>query len=565
MGSTMRLNVQTLLLTLLLGVVAVLIVTPLFLLLLRSVQAYAPSGGTAFSLTGWQQAFTTQGILEASYNSMSLAVSRQFIATGIGILVAWLLARTDIPIKGWLEFMFWLSFFIPTLPVTLGWILLLDPSYGLINQALMQLPFVFHPPFDIYSYWGIVWVHLTATTLGIKVMLLTPAFRTLDAALEESSRVAGATTLGTVRRIVVPIMLPTIFVTVILGLVRALEAFEVELILGVPIGLQVFSTKILELMTLEPPDYATASALASFFLIVLVLLVGLQKLFLGKKTYTTVSGRGFSRRPSFLGRWRYPAFIFVAVIALTITLVPTAMMVLGTFMKLFGFFTIDEPWTLDHWQQVLADPILLRALKNTVILGFYTAGLNVMLSSLIAYVIVKSRFAGRATLDFISWLPWSIPGVLLSMALLWTYLLINKVIPIYGTVFALALALTIAGIPLSVQLIKSYLLHLGDELEEVSLVCGASWFTTFRRILVPLLFPCLVVVGLLDFIRAARNISTVVLLATGNTRTISLLMLDFAAGGELEKATVVGAITVLMVVVAALLARKLIGQFRLGE
>jgi iron(III) transport system permease protein len=146
------------------------------------------------------------------------------------------------------------------------------------------------------------------------------------------------------------------------------------------------------------------------------------------------------------------------------------------------------------------------------------------------------------------------------MALASSLLLIHKIVPLYGTMAALVVAMTIAGLPLTVQVIKSFLMQLADELEEASQVAGATWLTTFRRILLPLLLPCVIVVGLLEFIASARNISTVVLLATGKNRTLSLLMLDYTAGAELEKATVVGAIIVLMVLTAAIVARILGGK-----
>ncbi|HEV8344049.1 MAG TPA: iron ABC transporter permease [Candidatus Binatia bacterium] len=547
--------------TLLLCIVAFLVLTPLCLLLLNSFQVGRPGSEVVYGLEGWRVALTSPGTLEAIYNSFSLAIVRQFIATIIGIFLAWLLARTDLPMRGTLEFLFWLAFFLPALPATLGWILLLDPKYGLINQLLLKLPFLDKGLFDIYSYWGIIWVHLATTGISVKVMLLTPAFRNLDAALEESSRTSGAGPLVTLRRVIVPIMLPAIFVATILGLIRSLEAFEIELILGVPIGLHVFSTKIHSFVTHEPPQYPPATAMGTFFLVILLMLVALQRFYLGQRSFTTVTGKGFSTRPISLGRSRNAICAVVLLIALTVTVVPMAFLFLGTFMKLFGFFNIKDPFTLNNWKQVLADPILVRSLKNTLTLGLCSAAIGVFGSSLIAYVIVKARVKGRAALDFISWLPWSIPGILMGMALLWTFLLINKVIPIYGTMAALIVAMVISGFPLSVQVVKSYLMQLGNELEEASMVAGASWLSTYRRILLPLLLPCLIVVGLLEFITAARNISTVVLLATGQTRTLSLLMLDFTAGAELERATVVAAIIVMVVVVGAVVARSLGGQF----
>lgn len=562
-GFRLPLSAQGLVLSLFLAFLAFLIITPLFLLLLNSLQIGKPGEPIVYSLQGWRQALTTQGIIDAMYNSFSLAIVRQFIATFVGIFIAWLLARTDIPMRGGLEFMFWLSFFLPALPVTLGWILLLDPKYGLLNQLLVLLPFIDNPPFDIYSYWGIIWVHLTTTGISIKVMLLTPAFRNLDAALEESSRVAGAGPLKTLVRVIVPVMMPAILVASILGIIRSLEAFEVELILGVPIGLHVFSTKIHSFVTHEPPQFPPATALGSFFLIILLILVALQKLYLGKRVFTTVTGRGFSSRPTTLGPWRIPAFVVVFILGLSATALPAVFLFLGTFMKLFGFFNIQDPWTLENWRQVLKDPILLRSLKNTLVLGLSAACVGIFLSSMVAYIIVKTRYAARGLLDFLSWLPWSIPGILLGMALLWTFLLIHKFIPLHGTMYALVIAMAINGLALSVQVTKSFLLQLGDELEEASRISGASWFYTYRRILVPLLLPCLIVVGLLEFISAARNISTVVLLATGRTRTLSLLMLDFTAGAELERATVVAAMVVVLVVVAAVTARSLGGQFNI--
>ena len=160
-------------------------------------------------LDGWVKAFTTPGILKAISNTFALGATRQAIALVIGSFFAWLIARTDIPMKGTLEFFFWLSFFLPALPETMGWILLLDPKYGLLNQALMTVGLFTQPVFNIYSFWGIVWAHLGGT-VSIKVMLLAPAFRNLDSALEEASRISGAGARHTFFHIVVPVMMPAL-------------------------------------------------------------------------------------------------------------------------------------------------------------------------------------------------------------------------------------------------------------------------------------------------------------------------------------------------------------------
>ncbi|MCZ6548948.1 MAG: iron ABC transporter permease [Deltaproteobacteria bacterium] len=559
-GSPVRFNSSLLFMSLLLGLVAFLVLTPLLMMILNSFQVSQPGEPVVYGLQGWQEVVTSAGMLAPIYNTFSLAITRQIIALVLGIFLAWLLARTDIPMRGGLEFMFWISFFLPVLPVTMGWILLLDPNYGLLNQWLLKLPFIHEPPFNIYSFWGIIWAHLTATTLGIKVMLLTPAFRNMDAVLEESSRISGASALGTLVRIITPVMTPAILVTTVLGIIRSLEAFEIELLLGVPIGLHVYSTKIHELVISEPPEFPPAMALGTAFLGILLLLVILQRMVVGRKSYTTVTGRGFSYRPTPLGRWKYPAFALVLLLAIIITVVPIALLVMGTFMKLFGFFHIPEPWTLDNWRQVLKDPVIFRSLWNTIFIGLGAGGIGILLYALIAYVIVKTRFAARGLLDLLSWLPWSIPGILLGIALLWTFLGTKVFLPIYGTLYILIIAMVIKSMPFGTQLIKSVMLQLGSELEEASRITGASWFYTYRRILFPLLFPALLTVGLVVFISAARDIGTVVLLATGRTRTLSLLMLDFATEAEFERATVVAVIIVILVVVAAFIARTCGGR-----
>src|SRR5207244_12282621 len=238
-----RWHMPSLPMAILLVTVGFLVLTPLGLMILNSFQIARPGEPIVWGMDGWAKAFSSPGIIRAMTNTFTLAITRQLIALAVGVFFAWLIARTDLPMKGPLEFLFWLSFFLPALPQTMGWILLLDPKYGLLNQGVQALGLSEHGPFNIYSFWGIVWAHLGGT-VAVKVMLLSPAFRNLDAALEESSRISGASGRHTFFHIIVPIMAPAILVTTILGIIRSLEAFEIELLLGTPIGLQVYSTKI---------------------------------------------------------------------------------------------------------------------------------------------------------------------------------------------------------------------------------------------------------------------------------------------------------------------------------
>jgi iron(III) transport system permease protein len=553
----------TICIAVLFAVVAFLVLTPLLLLLVGSFQLARPGEVPVYGLAGWRRAFSDPSILQALWNTVSLSVVRQSIALVIGVLLSWLIARTDLPWKKGLEFMFWISFFLPPLPVALGWILLLDGKFGLLNQWLQDLSIVSGPIFNIYSYWGIVWVHMT-TSLGVKVLLLAPAFRNLDASLEESARSCGANPIVTLIRIVIPLMMPAILVSTVLGLIRSMEAFEIELLLGVPIGLFVYSTKIRDLVAYEPPEYAAATALGSIFLLLLLIMVALQRSYLGQRLYRTVTGRGFSTNPTSLGRWRWPIFSMVGLIAFSVTVVPLMVLLMGTFMRAFGYFNIPRPWTIENWQRVLADPSLIKSLWNTLVVGLGTALSGAAFYALIAYVVVRRQFKGKAVLDFISWLPWAIPGILMGLALLWTVFETRIFLPLYGSVYLLIIALFIKSMPFGVQIAKSVLVQLGPELEEAARISGGSWLQCYRRVLIPLLTPTFIVVGLLGFISAARDISTIVLLGSSQSRTMALLALDYAFGGQFERGAVVAFLTSLVVIVIALIAHVVGSKVGIG-
>ncbi|MGH8524994.1 MAG: ABC transporter permease [Gammaproteobacteria bacterium] len=397
------------------------------------------------------------------------------------------------------------------------------------------------------------------------MLLLAPAFRNLDASLEESARSCGATPVMTLIRIVVPLMMPAILVATVLGLIRSMEAFEIELLLGVPIGLFVYSTKIRDLVAYEPPDYAAATAQGSIFLLLLLVMVALQRSYLGQRHYRTVTGRGFSTNPTSLGRWRWPIFAIVALTAFSVTVVPVAVLLMGTFMRAFGYFNIPSPWTMENWQRVLADPSLIRSLWNTIFVGLGTAVTGAAFYSLIAYVVVRRHFKGKAVLDFISWLPWAVPGILMGLALLWTVFETRILLFLYGSVYLLIIALFIKSMPFGVQISKSVLVQLGPELEEAARISGGSWLQTYRRVLVPLLTPTLIVVGLLGFMSAARDISTVVLLGSSQSRTMALLALDYAFGGQFERGSVVAFMTSLVVIVIALISHFIGGRVGIGQ
>ncbi|MDF2682177.1 MAG: ABC-type Fe3+ transport system permease component [Brevibacillus sp.] len=536
-----------------LGVVFV-VLYPVLLLFINSFKEGSFGQETGWGLANWRLALSEPDLLSALGNTLSLTFVQQSIAIVVGILLAWLIARTDLPGRDWIEFGFWVTFFIPTLPMTQAWILLLDPDRGLINHLFAAIPFLSWLKFDIFSWWGIVWVHLVTTTIAIKVMLLTPAFRNMDSSLEEASRVHGATNFSTLVRIVAPIMAPAILVVLLMGIIRSLEAFEVELILGSPQHIDVFSTKIYRLISQSSPEYGAATALGSSVLVLLLPLILFQQWVSQRGTYATVSGK-FKSVPYRLGKFRWPIFAIVIVLVLMMTVLPLSALLVGTFMKLFGFFTIADPFTLNHWKQVISRPDLIQGLTNTLILCFSTGILAMFLYSVIAYIVVRTKYKARGFLDFTVWLPSTLPGIVVSLGMLWLFLSFPLFQPLYGTIFILILAIVLAAVTTGTQVLKSNLTQLGNELEEASWVHGASWWYTYRRIVLPLIAPAMAVVGIFGFSVAARSTSIVVLLSTSETRPLSVLQLSYMGDGSYEAASVVGVIILFLTIGVALVAR----------
>jgi iron(III) transport system permease protein len=552
--SSLSSNVQTLLFTLLTAGVAYLVFYPIFTLVVTSIEVHFYGQETKYGVDNWSELFVQERLGDAISNTVSLSATRQFFSLLIGIFIAWLIARTDLPGRKYIEIGFWIALYMPILPVTLSWVLLLGGNGALVNQYLIEWGLISEPIFNLYSWWGIIWVHLMTATLAVKVFLLVPAFRSLDSSLEEAARASGVSPFGTLRRIVVPIMMPTILVVMLLGMVRSMQGFEVELILGTPAGIDVYSTIIYRAMTQEPPLYGLSSALALTFLLTLAPFVILQQWYAHKRSFASVSGK-FSNRVQELGIYRWPLFWVVISLVLLMTLVPFVFLTMATFMKLFGIFDMPDPWTYQNWQDAIASGNIVNSFFNTLKLGVSASIIGMILFTTIAYVAAKTNYSGRKALDFLTWLPALIPGIVLSLALLEVFTRSPIFRPFYGTLVVMVVAIVIASMTTGSQIIRSALGRLSNELEEAAWAAGGGRLYTIRRVVLPLIAPSIAVIGLDVFAHATAAVGAIALLATGSTQPLSILQLDFLNAGNFEAGAVVGLLIMILTVICALLAR----------
>ena len=531
---------------------------PLLFLVTGSFNLSAPGKDAVYGLANWARAFGDGATMNALWMSFALSIIRLIPAMAIAVVFAWLIARTDMPGGNAVEVFCWVAYFIPDFPLTLAWILLLDPNYGFLNTLAKDLPFVDGPLFNPYSFWGIVWVHTSASGIWFKVILLTPVFRRLGAALEEAARVAGANTATTLWRITLPLLSPMILAVAVLSFIRGLQSFNTELLLGTPAGIFVYSTRIYDYIHREPASYGEATALGSVFIFILGVLLFLYWRFLsGNRRFTVVGGQGYSTARVKLGKWRHAAFGGCLLYLSIMTLLPLIFLVIGSFMRRYGFFAISSPFTLAHWQNLLTDPIFLVSLKNSLVIAVITSVGGILLYSTVAYLLVSRRLVAAPLLEGLCWLPHILPGILLGLGILWLFLATPLRFLFYGTVWGIALALILSDSPVTTQAFRAGFLQLGTDLEEAARVTGASWWYTYRKILLPLLAPIAGAVGLMNFGGALTSISTPVLLYSHQSRPLAILLLEYSVTGELERGAALGLLITAIICVMMLLGRRL--------
>ncbi len=502
-----------------------------------------------FTAAAWGRLLGDFATYRALKYTFLLAI-RLPIALLFALPFSWLLVRLEIPGHRLITYGLWMSFFLPALPIALGWILLLDPDYGLLNSLAKELPFVTGPLFNINSAAGIIWVHLTLSTVPIMTILLSSAQRQIDGAYEEAATMSGASLAGTLRRITGPLLWPAILTSLIAGLFNSIQVFEVEQLLGVPVGISVFSTQIFDLVTNMPSDNQQAMAFATLMLAILLVVGVFYQFALRRRgTVATMTGRGMRPAPRARTGMAYAASA-VLFFALGIgTVLPATVLVASSFTRLFGFFGIPHPWTLAHWTEVLTSAVFLSGLRNSVFLGLALGSAGTAACSFLAWLFARANLPGLRLAALLVWLPWGVPGILLGLSFLHIFLTVPGLSQLYGTIAPLIIVLLVANLPFGTYMLRGSIGQISRDLEEAASVSGATDAVVLRRVTIPLILPMMLAIFVIIFMSALRDISMTVLLATPGTRTLPLVMFEFASEGNLASASVVGVIMALAALV----------------
>jgi iron(III) transport system permease protein len=541
---------------LLLAILLFLTAYPMAMLVYGSLHTTPPGEAGTFNLDGYRAMLSRANAL-VLLNTIGLSLVKTGLAMVLALFFAWVVARTDTPCRETLEVLISLPFYIPPILTAMAWGMLATPKGGLINLAWTGLTGIRDPLVNVYSYGGVVW-HMMQYSTTFLFLLVVGAFRSMDPALEESSRTSGASSWTTFRRVTLGLMLPVTTSAFILSFIRGVESFESALIFGTPAGIEVITTEIYHLIHhVNKPDYPQATALALGIMVLMFALVAWQWRLLGSRSFVTVTGKGYTPRVTRLGRWRWVTFAACGLFFAVTVVLPVGQLVIGSFFRFFGFYRLSM-LTTEHYAAVWQNRLVWRALGNTLLLGALGATATMLLGGVVAYVLVRTSSRARRVLEVLAWLPWMMPGMVLGVGFLWAYALMPGPVPLYGTLGALLVAYVSLGTPLGVRTMAGAFSQLAQDLEECSRVHGASWWTTFRRILLALAWPAFAVGWILVFFIILRELSASILLYSVGNEVLSVVVMRLWTEGKAEQVSVIALVMLALVFLFRLAERRLV-------
>ncbi|MGQ0547881.1 MAG: ABC transporter permease [Betaproteobacteria bacterium] len=481
------------------------------------------------------------------------------LTMALGILFAWLVERADLPLRDLLFIAIVSPVIVPTVITAIAWVQLLGPNTGWVNLFLRAAFGLAGPgPLDVFTPAGAILVQGLAL-VPLSFLFMSAAFRSMDPALEDASALCRARPATTFLRVTLPILLPATLALLIVVAILTLEGFEIPMVIGVPARMQILSTWIF--FALNPPiglpSYGQIAAIAvPFVLLGAALLALYNRATRVAERYATVSGRAYRPRRIARGRWRFPALAVVLVYLLLTLALPAAVMLAAALLAPGAAAVTIQPFV-----NVLTSATTLLALRNTLIAGGLSATIVVFIACSVAWIVVRSRLPGRYLLDFMTFAPLTIPAVITGTAIGLFYLVLP--LGVYGTVWILVLAYA-TRMAVATRIVRASLIQVHRELEEASQASGARWFTTFRRILLPLLAPAVVLSWLLLFIVSFREFTLALLLYRPDNIVLGVHVWKLYERGYMQEASALGFVMLAIVLVLGFLVRRFLVP-RLGE
>lgn len=531
---------------------AFLFAYPVLMLVTGAFRNSDPSRPAEWSFEGFKLAYTDPVTYDTLRNSVILAVNVTLIATTLGVVFAFLVTRTTAPLRRVVTPMMVFVIALPPLFFTLGWAFLGDPRVGLINTLASKIAGSDVTVINVFSWVGIILViSLKGASFGY--FLLLGPFMAVDRSLEEASQITGAGWISTLLRVELPVLGPAITSVLIINLIVGLEIFETPMILGFSSGIEVFATRIYNLIgNNTPPEYGAASALALLLVAVMIALVTAQWRILGHRQFTTVTGKGHNTSPWEIGRgWRYGGTVLILFYGLLALVLPLLQLILSSLQPVFGRY---DSLSLLNYRELLGDPQIAQALRTTLVVSLLGGFLAMALALVVTYAATRSRSWFRRPLELSTWLPLAVPGVVLSLGMAWAYLSVPGLRNLYGTMGLVLLGLVVAAVPIASRVVQPALQQIGRELEESARTGGASAVRTFLGIVLPLIRRSFLAGWFVTALVISGNLAIPILLASPETETIALTAYNlyregFPAMAAAASVLVLGVIAVGLVII----------------
>jgi iron(III) transport system permease protein len=554
------LSIPTALLAVGVGALGIFIVYPIVFTLVSSFWSGQPGQPGHYTLANYEMLLSDPQTYVAVVNTFFQAGSSAGIGVALGTLLSIITVRTDTPLRKALFYLPFLPLAFPVLIANQAWIYLFELRAGLLNIGLGDIG-LSNSTFNIYSWPGMIFASAMALT-PICYLIVSAATRNMDTSLEEVSRASGSGVRGTLVRVTLPLMAPSILSAFLLAFTLSAGSFETPTMIGIPAGINVMMSAVYNNAdAIVPPNYAAASTESVLLLAIIMVMVLFYNLSLRRsRQFEVVSGKGYSAsRVLLLGRWRYLSFAFI----------------LGYLVLAIGLpaFTITLLSLVPIW---LPNALFARlSLKNYEFLfsngsGAYPALLNSLIASVVAATIITSvalvvlyasrrtTVRGRGLLEGLAMFPISLPSLVIGFGLLWAFLTIKT--GLYGTLGVMVIALSVALLPQGVRTMSGGVVQINRDLQEAARASGANSATTIRRIFLPLVRSSLVAAWLYVFIGSFTALGAVLFLQSQKNQLFSTLLWSYWSSGNpgSSESFAAGCVLLLLILLAAISAMIII-------
>lgn len=507
-----------------------------------------------FTLDTFRTVVTEPGMLDAAWNSLRLVVSVVICATFIGTLLAWIVARTDTPGKNLIVGAVGITFVIPTFITVIAWIFLAAPNSGYLNTLLEQLLHLEAPPFDIISFNGLVMIE-TLHLYPLVFFSVLSALNNVDASYEQAARILGAGRLRSTLTITLPLVLPAILASTILVMLDTLSSFGAPAVIGTMANFSVLTTRLYDLMSF-PPHLNMAAAIAVPIVLYTLLCLAVQRLFIGRDDFRTLSGKVTKGQVLSLGRWRWLMMAVVVAVVFISVVLPMASLLLLSLIKVLGVDISLDNLALENYRHLFdQSEAAFGAMKNSLTLAFSTATLCASLAVICAWVVERTQLAGRGTITVLIMIAYGFPSIAFGVGIMLGYVSV-----LYGTLTLLLIAYTAKQLPVAFVLVRTALRQISIDLEEAARIAGAGWLRIMLDITLPLLKVSVGIGWVLVFSLSIRELSMSVMLAQTDSQVMSTVIMQYIADGSIEQAATLSVIIVAISVLVLGIVWKVSGR-----